>query len=174
MLTCAALLTACSATSEQSTVETYVVTLPMQSTASYFDVYLQNRQQQRNHFITADFIEANYQAVLQLHNEELTNGLIVSFIEKIEMAYSENKGSVKLQHIQEMLYSLSQGVMMPVHSREVGKEFSKIYKAEMTELSPTLGNEVDYRLFSFNTNVCDLDAEQKRVVRLFAYMNIVP
>ncbi len=85
MLTCAALLTACSATSEQSTVETYVVTLPMQSTASYFDVYLQNRQQQRNHFITADFIEANYQAVLQLHNEELTNGLIVSFIEKIEI-----------------------------------------------------------------------------------------
>lgn len=174
MLICAALLTACNSTSEPSLVETYVVALPVQSTVSYFDVHQENRQLQRNNLITSDFIEASYQAILQLHQEELSQNLMASLKEKIETAYNENKGSVKLQRIQEMLYSLSQGMMMPVHSREVGKEFSKIYKANKAEMSPTLGSEVDYTKFSFNSGVCNLSDEQKRTMRLFTYMSVIP
>lgn len=183
MLACAlagaSVMTACKSTTEPNVQQTYVVAVPapgdkLQGTPSYFDVYQQNRRQQRTNYITADFVYASYQALLRVHFADQASRRKAVFDEQVAQAYKRKEGSAALKLAQEMLYSLTKGMMMPAHSREVGKEFSKIYRATTKEQSPTFNQTIDYSIFSLNSKVCKLSLEEARIARSLLYIEAMP
>lgn len=184
ILASAILLCACNSTpnnEENSDVNrNYVVSVAIDKITSaveinapspFFDLYEANSINKQPSYITADYIRASYQALVRLYKEQVTSKLRDDFIDQISQGHKLNKGSSPLKLAQEMLYSLSIGMMLPVHSREVGKEFSMIYKAEGTAISPTLNSKLEYGDFSINSKICELEKNEARVVRLLAYIN---
>jgi len=138
---------------------------------SFFNVYKANSINKQASYITTDYINASYQALLTLHKEQVELKLRNELFNEVLNMHMLNKGTAPLKLAQEMIYSLSIGMMLPTHSREVGKEFSMIYKADGTALSPTLNSELEYSKFSIDSKVCKLDRKEARAVRILAYIN---
>lgn len=75
----------------------------------------------------------------------------------------------------EMMFSLFHGLMVPGHNREVGKEFSMIFRAQNTGFSPTLNKTIDYTVFATsalnNGNRCVIPPRNIALYRVLMYSN---
>ena len=93
-----------------------------------------------------------------------------------------NAAHTKLEHRStdvdlpvEMMFSLFHGLMVPGHSWQVGKEFSMVFRAQNTGLSPTLNKTIDYSVFTTsalnNGNRCVIPPRNIALYRVLMYSN---
>lgn len=169
-----AVLSACQSTEESAQIPEHeykviATQAPAPIDFGFSEIYSNAAQLGQYYWITQDLIDGVFSATIARHITLVEEQKLARLSEANTSALENSGENSSTKLITEMLYSLDGGVMMPVHSREVGKEFSMIYTAEATAQSPTIGNTLDYSLFAVNDSVCSLTQTEMRAYRQLAY-----
>jgi hypothetical protein len=172
-LTTASMLVACSSVEPAKPIDNYSIVFSNNAISvgqDYLSFYNDNLANGKANIYSKDAITLSYDNLRRKFFDEYELSRHHAISELVNQL-AEAKLSEGLSLPVEMMRSLVQGFMPIKHSREVGKDFSRIYKASDKGFSETLNKDIDFSSFALDTSMCKLTTEAERVYRVINFVS---
>lgn len=175
-LAAASILAACSNIDELVPIDSYTLvhaTSSIGEEQNFLSFYSDNEKQGGINLYSRDAITMMYDNVVRKHNDEYEmtrHQLLATLVNEID----RKQLSDGLSLVVELMGAVAQGYMAPGHSREVGKDFSKVIKGTETVFSEVFKKEMDFNKLSVASSLCQLNKPAERAYRMAALYGFMP